>query len=175
MISSRSVQNVLRIVRAGKEEAPPGSAVPDAPAATAPTPGAPPPAAPAAAPEAPEEPGSIVARARYYFFDAPAGNKIPFKDIDGILKSNNNVAKAALVENLKGGNSGKFCADYFRWLKIVIAADLENGTRFVYSCDLNPVRFLEFFNLLVKLVDCFSLEELILSNASILESPIIFL
>jgi hypothetical protein len=138
MVSSRSVQNVLRIVRAGKEEVFPASPAPAAPATTAPAPGAPPAAAPAA-PEAPKGAGTIVSRARYYFFDAPAGNKIPFKDIDGILKSNNEAAKSALIENLKGGNSGKFCADYFRWLKIVVAADMENGTRFVYSCDLNPV------------------------------------
>jgi len=120
MVSNKSVRNVLRMVTAGKEEAP---AAPVAPAA----------------PETPTVPTSTErTTVHYYFFEAPTGSSIPFKDMDSIINGNNEAAKNLLMNNLSTGISGKNKADHFKWLKVAVATDQFNGKWAVYECELEP-------------------------------------
>lgn len=128
MVSSKSVQNVLRMVWAGKEEVPAATPAPTAPEA------------PAETTDTPKPESMAIKRYRYYFFDAPATKSIPFKDIGNILKSNDVEVKTDLIDKLKGGNTGKFSADYFRWLKLaVVTNQYSTGGKgqLTYEVDLN--------------------------------------
>lgn len=130
MVSTKSVQSVLRMVWAGKEEAP---AAPITPAS---------PATPTETEDEPKSEDMAVKRYRYYYFDAPATKSIPFKSLKQILGSNDNAAKTSLIEKLKGGNTSKYSADYFRWLKLaVVTNQYSPGGKgnLVYETDLNPM------------------------------------
>lgn len=139
MVSNKSVRNVLRMVTAGKEEAP--AVAPVAPAAPeTPVPGTTP--GPSHVVQQPETKSEEKVTNRIYFFSAPKDKAIPFKDIDGILKSNNNSTKQALIENLKGGNTAasEHSADYFVWKKIAVSTDMySKGDKkwLVYEADLS--------------------------------------
>lgn len=123
MISTKSVQRVLRIISAGKEEPP-------------------------IAPTAPEEPVSeakpaeaAVQRHRYYFYEAKPENSIKFTSLQEILKKES-PEREAMIEKLKGGNTGKFFADYFRWRKIAVVTNEyspEGKGVVVYEADLSPI------------------------------------
>ena len=131
MVSTKSVQSVLRMVWAGKEEAPAGApATPETPMA------------PTETEDEPKSEDMAVKRYRYYYFDAPATKSIPFKSLKQILGSNDNAAKTSLIEKLKGGNTSKYSADYFRWLKLaVVTNQYSPGGKgnLVYETDLNPM------------------------------------
>jgi len=139
MVSTKSVRNVLRMVTAGKEEAPAGAPVMPA-APETPVPGTTP--GPSPVVQQPETKSEEKVTNRIYFFSAPKDKAIPFKDIDGILKSNNNSTKQALIENLKGGNTAasEHSADYFVWKKIAVSTDMySKGDKkwLVYEADLS--------------------------------------
>jgi len=130
MVSTNSVRNVLRMIWAGKEEAP---AAPTTPAS---------PVTPTETEDEPKSEDMAVKRYRYYYFDAPATKSIPFKSLKQILGSNDNAAKTSLIEKLKGGNTSKYSADYFRWLKLaVVTNQYSPGGKgnLVYETDLNPM------------------------------------
>lgn len=82
-----------------------------------------------------------VQRWRYYFYDANPGNSIPFTDLTEVLRANN-PGRDVIIKKLEGGNTAKYCADYFRWIKVVVATNeySAGGKELaVYEADLNPV------------------------------------
>lgn len=116
MISKNLINKVLKRVIAGKEETPKEDI-----------------------PEKGQAPA--VQRWRYYFYDANPGNSIPFTDLTEILRTDN-PERDVLIKKLEGGNTAKYCADYFRWIKIVVASNEYSPggkTLTVYEADLNPV------------------------------------
>lgn len=81
-----------------------------------------------------------VRRRRYYFFNAPAENSIKFSALREIL-SKESPEKAAIIEKLQGGNSGRYYADYFRWLHVAVVTNEYTTGRglVVYTCDLSNI------------------------------------
>lgn len=117
MIDKNLINKVLRRVIVGKEEEPSEENIPEKGQAPA------------------------VQRWRYYFYDANPGNSISFTDLTEILRTDN-LERDVLIKKLEGGNTAKYCADYFRWIKIVVATNEYSPggkTLTVYEADLNPV------------------------------------
>jgi len=126
MISKKILNNVLRNIVAGKEDLAPTETSPET--------------APGAAP-AEQNVSKPVQRWRYYFYDAPPENSIKFSYLSEILQRDT-PERASLIEKLKGGNTGKFFSDYFRWKKVIIATtqySSDGSTLVVYEADLNPM------------------------------------
>jgi hypothetical protein len=132
MVNRKILNNVLRNVIAGKEVMPRSG-----------------PASPSEAPIqdslAPAPDMNVdkpVTRKRYYYYNALPSNSINFKGITSILEdSNKNEQRLSLVNSLKGGNHGKYFADYFIWLKVVISTtqySQDGKSLVVYEVMLNP-------------------------------------
>jgi hypothetical protein len=82
-----------------------------------------------------------VQRWRYYFYNAPPESSIKFSYLSSILVDDT-PERSSLINKLRGGNTGKYYADYFRWKKIVIATtqySSDGKTLVVYEADLNPM------------------------------------
>lgn len=132
MLNRKILNNVLRNVVAGKEISPQ-----NAPASTS---GAPVSDSLSPAPDLNVD--KPVTRKRYYYYNAIPSNSINFKGITSILEdSSNNEKRISLVNSLRGGNHGKFFADYFIWLKVVISTtqySQDGKSLVVYEVMLNP-------------------------------------
>jgi hypothetical protein len=79
-----------------------------------------------------------VKRYRYFFYDASPEYSIKFTHLTTILKGTSSE-KDALIDKLKGGNSGKYCADYFRWRKVYVVTNQYSNDYVVYEASLNPI------------------------------------
>jgi len=81
----------------------------------------------------------VTDRKRYYFYSAPPEYSIQFSSLKEIL-SKDSPEKKATIEKLKGGNSGKYHADYFIWKKVVIVTnEYTPGAGLVaYEVDITP-------------------------------------
>lgn len=128
-MNQRNVRNVLRLVFAGKMDVPQG-----APAEA--------PAAPETAP-ADEPKGSPIQENTkyYYYYNAPVGKDINFRDIDKILNGKDIEAKKELIEKLRGGNITPFSASYFTWKKLAVLTNKFSPggkQKTVYQVDLAP-------------------------------------
>jgi hypothetical protein len=124
-ISKRSVTNVLRKVYAidplgkqdmPKEQTPVKTEVP---------------------PQAPE---TLQIMNRIFFYDADPNKKISFSNLNDILTGTDDNDKQELLNNLKGGNTADFHADYFKWRALFVkAVSQKDQTKVVvYRFDLNP-------------------------------------
>jgi hypothetical protein len=139
MLNRKILNNVLRSIVAGKEVPPQG--------APAPAPGTSPqsigtPVQDSLSPAPDMNVDKPVTRKRYYYYNALPSNSINFKGITSILEDNsNNDKRISLVNSLKGGNHGKYFADYFIWLKVVISTtqySQDGKSLVVYEVMLNP-------------------------------------
>jgi hypothetical protein len=77
---------------------------------------------------------------RIFFYDIDANKKISFSNLNEILTGADEKSKDEQIENLKGGNTADFHADYFKWRSVCIkAVSQKDKTKVVvYSYDLNP-------------------------------------
>jgi len=128
MVSTKNVQSVLRMVWAGKEEAPVGApATPEAPVTHIQKPT--------------DQRANLKDSYIYYFFLAPTDKAINFPNLENELR--NDQTRNTLVDNLRGeGNKQtEYSAGYFTWKKMIIAKKSEQDPRkyYVYSADINPV------------------------------------
>jgi hypothetical protein len=79
-----------------------------------------------------------VQRKRYYFYEAHPENAIKFTALSDILKRKS-PEREALIEKLKGGYTGEYCADYFRWKKLVVVTNEYAPDLLVYEADLTSI------------------------------------
>jgi hypothetical protein len=117
MVSSKSVRNVLKLVLSGKEETPPDEK------------------------GIPKPMGAPVQRQRYYFYEALPQNSIQFTALQDVLKTDS-PTRDATIKKLQSGNTGKYFADYFRWIKVaVVTNEYSPGGKdlVVYEADLTPI------------------------------------
>jgi hypothetical protein len=139
MLNRKILNNVLRNVVAGKEVSPQSAPVP-ASGISPQSPGTP--AQDSLSPAPDMNVDKPVTRKRYYYYNALPSNSINFKGITSILEDNsNNDKRISLVNSLKGGNHGKYFADYFIWLKVVISTtqySQDGKSLVVYEVMLNP-------------------------------------
>lgn len=90
-----------------------------------------------------EDPGgekktAPVERKRYYYYEAHPENSIKFTALSDILKRKS-PEREALIKKLKGGYTGEYCADYFRWKKVVIVTNEYAPDLLVYEADLTSI------------------------------------
>ena len=88
----------------------------------------------------PQESDTLQILNRIYFYAADPNKKISFSNLNDILTGSEQSDKEELVNNLKGGNTADFHADYFKWISLYVkAASQKDQTKVVvYRFDLNP-------------------------------------
>ena len=88
----------------------------------------------------PQEADTLQILNRIYFYDADPNKKISFSNLNDILTGPEQSDKEELINNLKGGNTADFHADYFKWKALYVkAASQKDQTKVVvYKFDLNP-------------------------------------
>lgn len=129
-ISKRSVLNVLRLVTAAKELTPTEKGVEDKPA----------PEKPDKADVPPKEADTLKIINRIFFYGIDPNKKISFSNLNNILTGTDEKSKEELLNNLKGGNTADFNADYFKWKSLFVKAvsQQDESKVVVYEFDLNP-------------------------------------
>jgi hypothetical protein len=127
-VTKKSIHNVLRalyaadpVIEKGKEDAP-ASETPekkDIP---------------------PKEADTLKIVNRIYLYDIDPNKKISFSNMTTILSGTDEKGKSELIDNLKGGNTADFNADYFKWKTLYVkAVSQQDETKVVvYEYDLNP-------------------------------------
>lgn len=129
-ISKKSVLNVLRLVTAAKELTPAEKGMEDKPA----------PEKPNKADVPPKEAENLKIVNRIFFYSIDPNKKISFSNLNGILTGTDEKGKEELLQNLKGGNTADFNADYFKWKSLFVKAvsQQDESKVVVYEYDLNP-------------------------------------
>jgi hypothetical protein len=126
-ISKRSVLNVLRAINAapaierGKEDTPT-------------------PEKPKKEDVPPKEADTLKIINRVFFYSIDPNKKISFSNLNGIMSGTDEKNKEELLDNLKGGNTADFNADYFKWKSLFVKAvsQQDESKVVVYEYDLNP-------------------------------------
>lgn len=126
-VSKKSVLNVLRAINAaptiekGNEDVPA-------------------PEKPAKEDVPPQEADTLKVISRIFFYSIDPNKKISFSNMNDILSGTAEKDKKELIDNLKGGNTADFNADYFKWSNLLVKAvsQQDESKSVVYKFDLNP-------------------------------------
>ena len=88
----------------------------------------------------PKEADTLKIVNRIFFYSIDPNKKISFSNLNGILSGTDDKNKEELLDNLKGGNTADFNADYFKWRSLFVkAVSQQDETKVVvYEYDLNP-------------------------------------
>lgn len=88
----------------------------------------------------PKEADTLKIINRIFFYSIDPNKKISFSNLNGILSGTDENNKSELLNNLKGGNTADFNADYFKWKTLFVKAvsQQDESKIVVYKYDLNP-------------------------------------
>lgn len=128
LVSKKSLRNVLRAIMAADPVIEKGNE--DAPA----------PEKPEKEDVPPKEADTLKIINRVFFYSIDPNKKVSFSNMHDILSGTAEKDKKELIENLKGGNTADFNADYFKWSSLVVKAvsQQDESKVVVYVFDLNP-------------------------------------